>query len=85
VWGRGVGCGADGGWMGGGGNGLWSVKKYIKSKIKFKKIEKINKCLIYCILRGQKKVLKIGAGNQTQVLWKCNQLLTSNLALWFPV
>ena len=27
VWGGGVGCGKEGGWMEGVGNGMWSVKK----------------------------------------------------------
>jgi hypothetical protein len=31
-WGGGVGCGADGGWVGGAGNGIWSVKNKLKIK-----------------------------------------------------
>jgi hypothetical protein len=36
MWGGGVGCGADRGWMGGEGSWIWSVKNKLKIKLKEK-------------------------------------------------
>jgi hypothetical protein len=35
-WGGGMGCGADRGWMGGSGNGIWSAKNELQIKLNLK-------------------------------------------------